>query len=136
MPTNTIYNPKNINEFEKEKLNKSAVGQTFTVTKGTTQNLDIAITDDSLVMDSCILVDGAAKGDNWTMQVVHPIAGVVFQGVTTWLVDWTKLQQPIPKANFPAKVFAGLTLRIVYQSVGTENDVWVGINLDKDKVLV
>jgi hypothetical protein len=135
MATNTLYNPQNKNLFEKEKLNKAAQGYEFTVTAGTTQNLDIAISDDALVMDSCILIDGAVKGDKWTMQVIHPTNGVVFQGVTDWRVDFTTLNQPIPKANFPAKVYAGLTLRIVYTSVG-QNNVWVCVNLDKDKVLV
>lgn len=134
MPSNTGFNPQNINEFEKSKLNKDALGTEFVVPAGTTQNLDIPISDDSLVMDSCILVEGAVRGDKWTMQVVHPVAGVMFQGVTNWLVDPTKMQQPIPKANFPAKVFAGLILRVVFQSTGGA-DVWVGINLDKDKVL-
>jgi len=135
MPSNTTFDPQNTNLFEKIKLNKAAEGHEFTVTAGTTQNLDIAITDDALVMTSCILIDGAVKGDHWAMQVIHPIAGVVFQGVTGWRVDFTTLNQPLPKANFPAKVFAGLTLRIAYTSVGA-NDVWVCINLDKDKVLI
>ena len=135
MPTNTTYDPQNINLFEKGKLNKAAEGFEFTVAAGTTQNLDIAIADDALVMTSCILIDGAVKGDYWTMQVIHPIAGVVFQGVTGWRVDFTTLNQPLPKANFPAKIFAGLTLRIVYTSVGV-NPVWVCVNLDKDKVLL
>jgi hypothetical protein len=135
MPTNTAFDPQNKNLFEKSKLNKAAEGHEFTVPAGTTQNLDITLTDDALIMDSCILIDGAAKGDNWTMQVVHPVYGVVFQGVTGWRVDFTTLHQPLPKSNFPAKIFAGLKLRIVYQSVGA-NDVWVCMNLDKDKVLV
>lgn len=134
MPANTNFDPPNTNYFDKTKLNKAAEGHEFTVTAGTTQNLNITISDDALLMDSCILVDGAVKGDHWTMQVIHPVAGVVFQGITGWRVDFTTLRQPIPKSNFPAKIFAGLTLRIVYTSIGA-NDVWVCVNLDKDKVL-
>ena len=135
MPSNTSFDPQNRNLFEKAKLHKAAEGHEFLVPHGTTQNLDILITDDALLMDSCILIDDAARGDKWTMQIIHPVSGVVFQGVTNWRVDYKSVNQPIPKANFPAKIFAGLTLRLVYQSVGA-NDVWVCINLDKDKVLV
>ena len=135
MPSNTTYNPQNSGVFEKSKLNKDAVGQSAMVTAGTTQDIDVLISDDSLVMDSVLLIDGAVRGDKWTMQVVHPIAGVVFQPITDWLIDWTVAKQPLPRANFPAKLFTGLTLRIKYTSIG-ENDVWVGLNLDKDKVLV
>jgi len=134
MPSNTAFNPQSLSLYEKGKLNKAAIGYSDTVPHGTTKNIDITMSDDALILTSCVLVDGAVKGDSWTMQVIHPVAGVVFQPITDWLVDFTKLQQPLPVANFPAKIYTGLTLRIAYTSTGA-NDVWVGINLDKDKVL-
>lgn len=134
MPSNTNFNPRNVNEFEKSKLNKDAIGVSETVPAGTTKDIDFTLSDDSLVMRSVLLVDGGVKGDKWTMQIVHPVAGVVFQAVTDWLVDWTVVQQPIPLSNFPAKIFSGLKLRIKYTSTGA-NDVWVGLNIDKDKIL-
>ena len=135
MPSNTGFNPQNTLEFEKSKLSKDALGYSDTVPAGTTKNIDLVISDDALILTSCILIEGAVKGDKWTMQAIHPQAGVVFQPITDWLVAWTTLHQPLPVANFPAKIYAGLTLRIVYTSTGG-TDVWVGINLDKDKVLV
>ena len=134
MPSNTSYDPPNTNYFDKTKLHKDARGVTDTVTAGATKDIDITISDDILVLDSVLMFDGAAKGDKWTMQVIHPVAGVVFQPVTDWYVDWTSVVQRIPRANFPAKVFAGLKLRVKYTSVGA-NDVWVCVNLDADKVL-
>lgn len=135
MPSNTIYDPKNVNEFEKQKLNKDATSVSATVPAGTTVNIDYEFAHDSLVMTSVLLVDGAERGDSVHLQVVHPVAGVVFQPITNWLIDPTVVKQHTPIANFPAKLFTGLKLRLVYHSTGA-TDVWVGFNLDKDKVLV
>lgn len=134
MPANTGFNPTNLNQYEKSKLNKDADAAEATLTPGASSNLDVLILDDCLILSSVLLVSGAAKGDYWKMQVVHPVAGVVFEPIHKWYVDHTSTNQPIPKANFPAKVFAGLTIRIVYVSVGTD-PVWIAFNLDKDKVL-
>lgn len=134
MPTNTTYDPANINFFDKTKLNKDAIGVQATITAGATQNIDYVIADDALIMTSSLIAIGAAQGDKIDMQVIHPIAGVVFQPITGWFIDPNSSVQPTPRANFPAKIFAGLTLRIVYHSTGS-NNVWVALNIDKDKVL-
>jgi hypothetical protein len=134
MPTNTSYDPTNVNFFDKTKLNKDANSVVATIAAGTSYNIDHLISDDALIMDSTLLVHGAAKGDYWKMQVIHPVYGVVFEPIHKWMVDFTSTNQRLPKANFPAKIFAGLTMRVVYTSVGTE-DVWVALNIDKDKVL-
>lgn len=134
MASNTKYDPQNISEFQKGFLLKDANCVIDTVPKGTSKDIDFVITDDSLLTTSCLLIDNAVKGDYWKMQVIHPNLGVVFEPVHKWGVDYKSLQQPVPKANFPAKIFTGLTLRIVYYSTGTENDVWICLNLDKDKI--
>jgi hypothetical protein len=135
MPSNTTYDPNNTSYFDKTKLNKDAKGIAETVTAGQTKNIDFALTDDSLLAGGTVLlVKGAAQGDKIDFQVVHPVAGVLLTFVKDWYVNPDSTKQDVPTAPYPAKLFAGLILRLVYYSVG-ETDVWVAINYNKEKVL-
>lgn len=134
MPINTNYDPQNINDFEKTKLNKAAVGITGIAIAGTTTNIDYTFTDDSLISKGRILIDGAVKGDRVDIQIVHPVYGVVLTAIKDWYIDWTCVKQETPESNYPAKAFAGLKIRLAYHSCGT-TDVWIGFNLDKEKIL-
>lgn len=131
---NSNYNPTNVLQYEKQKLNKDADSVFATVTAGQTLNIDYQFTDDCLMLTSGLLIKDSAQGDYWKLQIVHPQYGVVFEPVHKWGVDFTKCEQSIPKANFPAKIFAGLIMRLVYISTGTQ-DVWICLNIDKDKIL-
>ncbi len=134
MPINTTYDPQNISDFEKSKLNKAAIGFTMMTSPGTQSYLDYTLTDDVLITGSTLLVQGATIGDNVSFQV---LAGptVINQFVTTWFIDISAIKQSTPTANYPAKLPAGLTLRVVYNSIGTD-PVWIAINYDLNKVLV
>jgi len=134
--SNTTYDPQNISSFEKTKLFKDAKGIAATVPFGTSANIDLTLTDDILMAGGNIfLAKGAAAGDKITFQAVHPQAGVVAQFVTDWFLDPDSTLQQVPTSNFPAKLAAGLKLRVVYVSVGSV-DVWVAINYNLEKVLV
>lgn len=136
MPSNTGFNPKNIDDFDKANLNKDAKGVAGTITAGTNTNLDLILTDDILIAGGTVLlVKGAALGDKIDFQVVHPTYGVINQFVTDWFMNPDSTKQEIPTSNYPAKLPAGLTLRLVYHSVGV-TDVWVAVNFNKEKVLI
>jgi hypothetical protein len=136
MPSNTGYDPANIKEFEKSKLNKDAKGIQVIIPAGTNRNIDLLLTDDVLMAGGTIfLAKGAVAGDKVDFQIVHPVYGVVNQFITDWYLNPDSTSQEIPNANYPAKLFAGLTMRVVYHSVGS-TDVWVAINYNKEKVLV
>lgn len=136
MAANTSFNPSNLNEFEKSKLNKDAKGVSATVIAGTTQSIDLLLTDDILMAGGTVLLaKGAAIGDSVHFQVIHPTYGVVNQFITDWYLNPDSTEQAVPPANYPAKLLAGLTLRLVYHSVG-ETDVWVAVNYNCEKVLI
>jgi hypothetical protein len=136
MPSNTVFNPQNLTDFEKSKLNKDAKGVAATMTAGQSTSLDLTITDDVLMAGgTSVLVRGAAQGDKMDFQVVHPVAGVLVQFVTDWYVNPDSTLQQTPPSNYPAKLLTGLILRIIYHSVG-ETDVWLAVNYNREKVLV
>lgn len=135
MPTGTRFDPPNSNYFDKTKMNKDAKGVSTTVIAGTTTNLDYTLTDDVLIAGGTnFLAKGAAQGDTVDFQVVHPVLGVLNQFITSWYVNPDKTDQSVPPSNYPAKLFAGLILRVVYHSTGAEN-VWIAVNYNIEKVL-
>lgn len=135
MPTNTLFDPKNLNEFEKSKLNKDAKGVSVTIPAGTTTNLDMTLAHDYLTTGGSCIVIGAAQGDTVDFQVIHPVYGVVNQFITNWFINPTTSYQEIPTSFYPAKLPTGLILRVVYHSVGLAN-VWIAVNYDLEKVLI
>jgi hypothetical protein len=141
MPSNTTYDPTNVGDFERTKLNYAAVGISGTASAGTTTNIDHALTDDSLLTGAQVLTDNAAFGDSITFQVVD-VNGVVFpagtvlgQFVTNWKLRSDSQEQISLQVPYPAKVYAGLYLRLIYTSTGASN-VAVAINYSLHKVLV
>jgi hypothetical protein len=135
MASNTSYNPTNINNFEKEKLNKDAKGVAATIPAGTSASLDLTLTNDSLIAGGTVfLAKGANPGDKVDFQIVHPLAGVISQFISDWYVNPDSTLQAVPTANYPAKIPAGLIMRIVYHSTGT-SDVWIVVNYNLEKVL-
>lgn len=142
MPSNTTYNPQNKNDFEKSKLNKDAQGTDTSITLSGVTNIDLTLTDDELLTGAALLVTGAHEGDNVDFQVLAPGGTVVVQFVTGWRLDPTETKQLIPNSDFPAKIPAGFTLRVVYHAGGPavlgvlNTAVWLAINYDMQKVLV
>lgn len=135
MPTNTTFNPPHLDQFDKTKLNKDAKGVSTTVPAGTSVSLDYTITDDILLAGgTTFLAKGGAQGDTVDFQVVHPVAGVLNQFISNWYVNPDVTEQAVPPSNYPAKLLAGLILRVVYHSTGA-NDVWIAVNYNMEKVL-
>lgn len=135
MATGTAYNPQNINEFEKSKLNKDARGVSATITAGTTQDLDLTLSDDVLMSGGAVfLAKGAAQGDYVQFQVLQGTT-IASQFITDWYLNPDVTLQQIPTSNYPAKLVAGLTLRLKYTSTGS-TDVWIAVNYNLEKVLV
>lgn len=135
MPTQTNFNPANINEFEKTKLNKAAKGVIGVAIAGATSSLDLTLTDDILMSGGNIfLAKGAAWGDKVDFQIVHPVYGVINQFITNWYLNPDSTLQAVPTSSYPAKLPAGITLRVLYSSVGV-TDVAIAVNYNCEKVL-
>lgn len=140
MPSGTTYRPIKTADFEATKLNFNAQGVATTITLGTTCNLDYTLTDDCLITGAWLLSSSGNLGDTANFQVVDTsgaftgVPGTVLnQFITNWYCPATADVQF--DMVYAAKVYAGLTLRLVYTSTGTSN-VWVAVNYKLHKVLV
>jgi len=140
MPSNTTYNPPNINSFVKSALTFNAQGVNKTVDAGSTSNLDYVLTDDCLLTGLEFIASTAAYSDTVNLQVIDhsgAITGtagtVILQPATNWNVA--------PKSNtqfdltYPAKLVAGMALRAVYTSTGPD-PVFIAVNYKLHKCLI
>jgi hypothetical protein len=103
-------------------------GFSGTADYGTTTALDYTLSAERWIDGVELLVSGAAQGDYVNFQVVHPQAGVLDTFGATWYVDHERCKQTVVVLSYPARLVAGLIIRVSYVSVGTA-DVWVAANL-------
>lgn len=123
MPSHTTYNPSNANDFEKTKLVLAAQGVSAVAPNGQTTNMDLTLTDDCLLTGVVFFTNGNAYGDYVSLQVVDatgvtgaPPGTVLLTTASSWYIYPGQYLQI--DTQYPAKVLAGLTLRIVYTNVG------------------
>ena len=154
MPSNTVYDPDSTGDFSKKGFNFNGQGIMATITPGTAQNIDLKLTDDHDFTGVQYLIWGGSKGDFVNLQVVdadgsltntqvpgYP-TGVTYsmvpgypgfgQYATNWYVNTDGAGTPI-NIPYPAKVLAGMTIRIIYNSVGT-TAVTIAINFNIHKM--
>lgn len=142
MASNTTFNPPNENDFDKTKMQKDAKGLRAVISASGSTNIDLDITDDVLLVGGFLIVTPAFDGDTVDFQVVHPIAGVIAQFISGWQLDPSTAKQDTPTSKFPAKIPAGLKLRVVYHATGPDllgllnTQIVVKINFDMHKVLI
>ena len=136
MPVNTTYKPNHTLQFQADCLNFNGQSVFTTCVDSQTITADITMTDDHLLTGGNFLVKGGKFGDRVKLQVVHPVAGVVNQFVTDFGVQSDSEFQFSLNLEYPAKIFAGLKLRVSYTStseVGTRN---ICLNYMLHKILI
>jgi hypothetical protein len=139
MPSGTLYAPTRTADFESTKLNANAQHAKATVTAGQSANIDLTVADDHLATGAWLVVVGGTAGDTVLLQVVDisgafcGVPNTVLKTFVNWAVAPETSQQF--EFNYPAKIYAGLTLRVVYTSTGGTNP-FVAINYKLHKVLV
>ena len=140
MPLGTTYTPTRASDFESSKLSFNAQGVFVLATAGDITNLDYTPTDDCLVTGCWLIVNDAAYGDTASFQVVDTSGAftgtpgtVLNQFITNWYMA-PKVDTQIDMI-YPAKIFGGMTLRLVYKSVGTVSP-FVATNYKLHKVLI
>lgn len=134
--SNSTFDPSNENQFEKSKLLLDIKGVIGTITHGTTGNVDLDITDDELITGATVNVQNSAFGDYMDIQVIVPPSTVANQFVTSFYVN-SDAQKQIDFTNkYPAKIPAGLKLRLVYHSTGAVLDPKAAVNYVLHKVLL
>lgn len=136
---NSKYSPGSKSEYGAKDLNLDVKGAKYEVTANSTQDLDFLISDDCIMDGMIIDVIDHALGDKVTFQVIDKDnilgygANVVLKqfGTDVYMAPGI-VRQVNAESVYPAKVFAGLYLRIKYTSVGTSNPtVLVRYNLHK-----
>lgn len=128
MATNTKYDVMNMSMIDKKEVLYFGKKTRAVVTAGTTKNIDMVFADDILLTGAKFILTNSHPDDTIKIQIVHPTAGVLNE-----FIDWyaAELDKDLP---YPAKIPANLTIRVVYQSVGT-TDVTVRVNYSAHKVL-
>lgn len=142
MATNTSFNPQAISDFEKSKLSLNITGVHSAFTAGTVTNLDLALTDDVLLTGGSVLAKGTNIGDSLTLQVIdlnnvmgYGANAVLSQFVTNWYVATDSERQIDLSIDYPAKVIAGLFLRLKFNSTGSTGG-FISANYFLHKVMV
>lgn len=141
MASNTTYNPGNINDFIKNTLHYSAIGISGSAAAGINTNIDFKLNDDMLLTGAQVLTETSTFGDSLSFQIVDvdgivsPAGTVLNQFVDNWQLMSDRQEQINLQVNYPAKIIAGLYLRLIYNSIGT-NSINVAINYCLHKVLI
>ena len=142
MPTGTTFKPLSASEFTADKLNFAGHGVLASAAPGVATNIDLVMTDDCLAQGVQMLTSGSAFGDYVHMQVVDASGAftgapgtVLNQFGTNWYMRGDSQFQLNKDMLYPAKVLAGMTMRIVYVSTGL-TPVQVAVNYSLHKVLI
>lgn len=140
MASNTNYAPNKVTEFQANKLQYNATGVTATITAGTTTNIDLAFTDDHLLTGFWLIGSGINPGDKIALQAVDS-SNIFGYGAGTVLKQFaTNIYLPATcdaqfDVAYPAKVYAGLTLRVIYTSTGILSPVFA-VNYKIHKIII
>lgn len=142
MPTGTTYKPTRVNDFEASKLNFNAQGAGGIQSPNQTNNIDYLLTDDCLITGAWLVANNGNYGDHASFQVLDTAAGtytgtpygVINQFITNWFIPPTTSVQF--DMAYPAKIYAGMTLRLEYTSTALLLAPFVAINYKLHKVLI
>lgn len=116
--TNSTYIPLNWATIDSTKVNLNVGSISGMTNPQGSASLSYVLTDDSLVYGLEFICTGAAAGDSISVQVLS--GGVVIAApVNNWyvLTDNEKVSEYL--AAVPKKLLAGMTLNVVYNSIGT-----------------
>jgi hypothetical protein len=113
-------------------------GVQTTIAVGTTGNLDYELTDDCYLTGIFFQTQNSNFSDTAALQVIDTTGiysgtpgTVLGQFATNWVVGASSTggNTVFLEAVYPAKIYAGMTLRIIYTSTGTgSGNVNVGAN--------
>lgn len=141
MPTGTKFAPTRISEFDAAKLQFNAQGAKASPSLNTTTNIDLYFADDHLLTGFWVVCTGAAQGDSIALKAVDTDnimgfgAGVVLKTFASNIYIATNFDAQFDVA-YPAKVYAGLSLRVVYTSTTILGSPFFAVNYKLHKVLI
>jgi hypothetical protein len=134
---NSTTRPTHINQFSSDVMQINILSCEGAANPLDIKNIDLTLVDDVLVQGvETLLVYGADKNDKISLQVVHPIAGVVNQFCTDYFIDASMVTQRLNIPCYTAKLPAGLKLRLVYKASAAIGIRDIKVNWLLHKVLV
>src|ERR1019366_4247485 len=131
---NSTYVPKRFEDLNSDTCILNAQGAAGTITAGTTANIDLQLTDDHIFTGMTVLATNSVFGDTATLQVVDkdsilasiPGISIMYPTYPIMRQFGTNLNLPADvqtkidkEGMYPAKVIAGLYIRLIYTSTGT-----------------
>lgn len=138
----TIFAPSRFSELSSFELNFRGTGISGTATANTTTNIDYQLTEDRIITGGFLILQNHQFGDYVSFQVVdkdnilgYGAGTVLNEFMTNWYVASDTQIQKGTEASYPAKVFQGLYLRIIYHSTALLGNVNVRANFNMHKVL-
>lgn len=111
---NSTYKPLRSSDLVANGVNFAGQGVYGEAIDSNPVHVDLTLTDDCLLTGGILMVKGGHFEDTITLQIVHPIAGVVNEFVSNFRVCEDSNKQFEINSLYPAKIYAGLTIRIVY----------------------
>lgn len=134
----STYKPLRVLDFEASKLNFLGVGVATNCTPNGVIAVDYILIDDCLITGGTILVSNGTFGDKIDLQIVdvnntlgYGANFILNKFVSGWYIQAGPSIVPI-SVPYPAKVYAGLAIRVIYTSVGSSaNSLAVNYNLHK-----
>jgi hypothetical protein len=136
------YAPNQKSQYSAKDMNTNFQGKRFEPVAGEASNHDFLVTDDMILDGARVYVNGASDGDYIGAQVVDVDnilgygAGFVLQTfVDKWFLSPAVTLQFDHNSDYPAKIYGGLYIRIIYHSVGETAPAAMLVNFKLHKVL-
>lgn len=137
-----IKNGNNVQRFVLDRIKMSAFsdpegkrarftgGFKMNIPAGETVTQDYLITEDRFVTGAKYWVEGSNFGDKVDFDVIHPVYGISLDKfIANWYV-WDGSEQ---LDTYPAKLVAGLILRVTYYNTGVDDAKFI-VNMFLHKV--
>lgn len=133
---NSTLKVTHISQFRSDLVNFNGQSAFGSCVASTLLPCDLTLTDDHFLTGGSFVVKNGKFGDKVTLQVVHPTMGVLNQFVTNFGVQEDRQFQFEQIIEYPAKVFAGLILRVVYSATADIGTREFFINYALHKILL
>lgn len=140
MATGTVYKPCRTDSFDATKIQFSGKGicgvcEVVDITSITPKIIDMPLSDDYLLTGGQLIVKGANIKDHVSLQVVLPDGTILSEFITQFRMVEDSDKQFEFNNNYPAKIYAGLVLRIIYQPAAIVGVRDIALNYYLHKVL-
>lgn len=136
----TKYRPKSKLEYSQSDLTADFKGFIFDATQNAQTINDNIVPYDVLIDGAEVYISGGQIGDSISAQVVdinnvmgYGLNVVLGRYVTNWFI--VPNQKSIVVSEYPAKIFSGLFLRLIYNNISLTSPAKVIVNYRLHRVL-